>query len=450
MKGVNKEMLGALTYPWMLKRTGCIVRLVLLILMCTLSAGCLPEASTSQIYIIEPEDFEGYPKWRMQGDLYLLISEGCPQSMPNVLKERGIQSGLLGGSLSYLIQGLPKYRSPIHNSNTFLLINITQADLSQLSNWPTVDKNSIPLGIKELEKYEPPFAFLKKDLGGRIRGLIVGYNANQIEIHLQALLEEAMPIGTAWTVVPIYKIVESKTINKSWVESTKELQKGKFKVVYPDGYRQDGETMMTWISESLNLLSQFIPEAMSLIDGFITVRLHTTDNLEPGWAHADISSSTIHFPIPSMAEEVDPYYSKTYHIGNIAHEFSHILFNRYRQLASGYGWESEAGGAPLWFTEGLGEYFRILVIGEKAFEENYRRRYDRELSNLRKHGLNQIRDVYAAGAWALRFMDDQFGLPVIIDILKSPEQTFWDAVKMETELGKDEFEQQFRNWLPRG
>ena len=158
----------------------------------------------------------------------------------------------------------------------------------------------------------------------------------------------------------------------------------------------------------------------------------------------------MYFAPPSMVGKESPYYDKIYYIGNVAHEFPHIPFDKYRHQIGGYGGEPQAKGAPQWFTEGLGEYFRILVIGEEIFEEKYKQRYDQGLSNLRRYGLNRVKDVYAAGAWSFRFIDDQFSLPTVINILKSPEQIFWKAVRAEIGLQRNGFEQRFRNWLPRG
>ena len=72
---------------------------------------------------------------------------------------------------------------------------------------------------------------------------------------MQALLKAAIPVDAPWTVVPIYKVIASMPADKPWIESVKELQRGKIKAVCPEGYKQDGEIMMAWTLESLNLLS---------------------------------------------------------------------------------------------------------------------------------------------------------------------------------------------------
>jgi hypothetical protein len=429
-----------------------VARLISILLVCMLFAGCSSRhVSSLVIHVPQPEDFEDCPRWQITGASFLLPSEGLSsinRRLIDSFRQRGIQPGLLGGSLSYLIEGLPQYRSSIHDSNTFLLLNAAEADLVVFEDWPEEDKHLIPLKLEELAKYEPPFAYLHRDHDKRIRAIVVGQSASQIELHMQALLEAPMPLGVPWTLMPAYEVITPLPASKSWVRSYSELEKGKLRIVYPDGYEQDARTMMAWATESLTRLSNSIPEAMDMVDGLVTIRLHETDRQQPGYASADVHSSTMHFVLPSLARRESSYYDRTYHLGNVAHEFSHILFERYRQRAGGYNRGSSTGGAPEWFTEGLGEYFRFLVIGKQAFEQNYSDRYDQELSNLRQNGLAKVNDVYAAGAWALRFMDERFGLPVIIAILENPEHTFWCAIEEETQLSQGEFDLQFREWLP--
>lgn len=423
-----------------------------ILLACMLFAGCSSRhVSSPVVYAPQPGDFEDCPRWQITGTSYLLSSEGISPTNTSLIdsfKKRGIEPGFLGGSLSFLIERLPQYRSSIHDSNTFLLLNVAEADLVVFEDWPEEDQHLIPLKLEELAKYEPPFAYLHRDHDKRIRAVVVGQSASQIELHMQALLEAPMPLGVPWTLMPAYKVVAPLPASKSWVKSYSELEKGKLRIVYPDGYEQDARTMMAWATESLTTLSNSIPEAMDMIDGLVTIRLHGTDRQQPGYASADVHSSTMHFVLPSLARRENSYYDRTYYLGNVAHEFSHILFERYRQRAGGYKWGSSTGGAPQWFTEGLGEYFRFLVIGKQAFEQNYSDRYNQELSNLRRNGLARVNNVYAAGAWALRFMDERLGLSVIIAILENPQHTFWSAIEEETQLSQAEFELQFREWLP--
>ena len=133
---------------------GRVTKLILILLACILFAGCSSRhVSSSVVYAPQPENFEDRPRWQITGAFYLLSSEGISPidtSLIDSSKKRGIQPGFLGGSLSFLIEGLPQYRFSTHDSNTFLLLNVAEADLVVFEDWPEEDKHLIPLKLEEL------------------------------------------------------------------------------------------------------------------------------------------------------------------------------------------------------------------------------------------------------------------------------------------------------------
>ena len=89
---------------------------------------------------------------------------------------------------------------------------------------------------------------------------------------------------------------------------------------------------------------------------------------------------------------------------------------------------------------------RLIVIGETRFEARLKAAYDLAIRTIIDKGLSRA-DVYAAGAWALRYMDYKYGVDKIIALLTSKERLFADAIKKELGVTVDEFESGLKQWL---
>lgn len=211
-----------------------------------------------------------------------------------------------------------------------------------------------------------------------------------------------------------------------------------FRVQYPEGYDTDASNMLAWANQVVNRLQTWFPDFLSVIGSRVIIGIKDTG--EPGHDSADVNRPSITFVTPSVAAKSNSYYDTEYYLGNIAHELGHIVFGRYRTNTDGYK------RADCWFNEGFGEYLKLLVLGEQRFDAKYSR-YTSEISKIVTNGLSGISDVYAGGAWVLRFMDRKFGIDAIKAIITSKQPTFWAAVTEQTNLTQSQFEEQLKEWL---
>jgi hypothetical protein len=242
-------------------------------------------------------------------------------------------------------------------------------------------------------------------------------------------------------------MVPAPRLEETWARKSLVLEGGSFRIVYPEGYADDAKTMLDWCQQATAKLLKHFPDALTTITEKITVYLHEPDGVQHGMAHAEMNPPSMRFVLPSLSARESRTYDAIWYQGNVGHEFTHILYDRYRLRAVGFGRYDLRFDTPRWFDEGLGEYFRLLIIGEEAFTRNYSTKYAPEAEKLIRDGLAGIQDVYAAGAWALRFLHNRYGLPTIRNIMRSPQEAFWNAVKEQTGLSTSEFEKALQQWL---
>jgi len=229
------------------------------------------------------------------------------------------------------------------------------------------------------------------------------------------------------------------------MQTKKEISDANFRVQYPESYDTDASNMLAWANQVVNDLQLSFPDLLSIIGSQVIIELKVTG--PPGHDSADVKRPSIRFLARSVAIRENSYYDADYYIGNIAHELSHVMLDRYREMADGY----QRSGCPKWFDEGFGEYLKLLVLGEQLFDTKYKW-YTSEISKIISNGLSEITlsgitDVYAGGAWVLRFMDSEFGIDAIKAIITSSQPTFWAAVTEQTNLTQSQFEEQLKEWL---
>jgi len=213
-----------------------------------------------------------------------------------------------------------------------------------------------------------------------------------------------------------------------------------FSVEYPEGYETDASIMLIWANQVVFILQKSFPDFLDVIDNRILIIIKDTG--DPSHASADPVNTSITFIAPSVAVEENDYYDEDYYIGNIAHELGHIYFDRIRNLSSGY----LRSDVPSWFNEGFSEYLKLLVLGEQCFDKKYHW-YLPEIPNIIAYGIAGISNVYAGGSWVLRFIDSEFGIDTIKDIITSNQSTFLAALSESTNLTLDKFEEQLKEWL---
>lgn len=425
------------------------IRLTLFFLLAVMLAGCTGAAGTGTL---SPEELsgtdgsanplQGAPQWRMGSNTGILAGAGVNIATVRPLQQKVGAGFYLGGGLQYIYDRLPVHRDVLQTLDTLLLLNITAEDVAKLAEWPQRDRNLLPPALEDLVRYEPPFAYLARQ-GGRVRGIVVGRTTEEIERLLSVMVERSVPLGVPWTVKPV--IVAAEPSSRSWTRKT--LERGRFRASYLPEFERDAERMLAWAEDVLGKLRVHFPEVDEVVNEPVTLWLHGAGELQPGYAYAEPSAATLHFTAPSAAGGSS--YDQTWYVGNIAHEYSHVFFDRIRRRAGGYGMDANAGGPPRWFHEGLGEYFRLLVIGEQTFDRVYGQRYNTPVSFLLQSPLEAAEDVYAAGALALRFLHARVGVEGIRRILMSSQPTFWGAVQEATGLTRTEFDQAFRDWLRR-
>ncbi|GAH53717.1 unnamed protein product, partial [marine sediment metagenome] len=197
-------------------------------------------------------------------------------------------------------------------------------------------------------------------------------------------------------------------------DKPKVISDANISVQYPDGYEPDASNMLAWANQVITELQKWFPDFWNVLGNRLIIAIK--DCGKPDYACADIGRTSIEFKdLPSVAAKVDIYYDTDYYTGNIAHELGHIVLGKYRELAGGY----LRSDLPKWFNEGFGEYLKLLIIGEQRFNEKYSR-YSSEICYIIENGTSGISDdyqvtpgfsdVFAGGAWVLRFMNSKFGI----------------------------------------
>ncbi len=375
--------------------------------------------------------------WALSGKLYLLASQGTSTAYV-YLQSVGFKPGLLGGSISYITDRLSMYWDSIYSANTIILFNVSAESVVNLSDWPAQYSDVCPFTVQELTEIKLPFAILKKSSNGLIRAIIMANTDSEIISFLRVMKDQQIPVGMPWTLDS--GVVTRAKEGEGWYRPMKELSDANFRVKYYEGYETDASDMLVWGEEVAGKLLNWFPDLFMIIGSRVTILI--ADTGDPSHASADPTKPSISFVSPSVAAKQSNYYDKNYYIGNIAHELGHVILDRYRKAVGGY----QRSDCPNWFNEGLGEYLKFLVLSQQTFDIKYSR-YRSEISNIGLNGTSGISDVYAGGAWVLRFMGAKFGTGVIVSIIRSNKSTFWSAVTEQTGLTSTQFEEQLKVWI---
>ena len=90
----------------------------------------------------------------------------------------------------------------------------------------------------------------------------------------------------------------------------------------------------------------------------------------------------------------------------------------------------------------------MIALGKAKYDARKSSHHDLAAKHIIEMGLSGV-NVYDAGAWALRYMDEVYGSDKIIALMKSKEVLFKDAIKAELGVTLAEFEEGLKEWLSR-
>jgi hypothetical protein len=340
--------------------------------------------------------------------------------------------------MSYVYQNLEKHWLTMRGYNIIVLFNPSSEPLEILDDWPEQYKEAFPFSVSELTGINLPFALFKRQENGLIRAIVLANSEPEIRAFLDIMKDKPVPLDIPWTLEN--GVVTQAKEGGGWYRPKKELSDTHFLVKYYEGYETDASNMLIWGEDVAGKLLNWFPDLFTIIGSRVTILI--ADTGDPSHASADVESASLSFVSPSVATKQSNYYDKDYYVGNIAHELTHVIHDRYRKSVGGY----QRSDCPNWFNEGLAEYFKFLVLGQQTFDAKYSR-YRSEISSMSLNGTSGISDIYAGGSWVLRFMGSKFGTGAIVSIVKSKQSTFWLAVTEQTNLTSSQFEEQLKEWL---
>ncbi len=398
----------------------------------------LPETTTSK-----PADILG-DTWKISGSLYLLGSSGTTTAGYNLLQSAGFKPSFLGGSMNHVYNNIAKYWDSIKRANTLILYNTKAEKIAVLDDWPEQYRAVCPFSTASLSGIILPFALIEKQDDECIRGIILAKSENEILDFLSVILKKSVPVGVPWTVSGD-AITEAQrgTEGDITVILQQEIKDEGYNIVFPEGYRDDAEKMISWAKSVVAKLEVFFPDFFIIIGSQVNIQMDAIEenpDVTSVYAYTDLG--TVYFVSPSDSYKVNAYYDKDWYTGNLAHEIGHIYLENLRQTSGGY----RRTDTPKWFDEGFGEYLRLLFHGEQVFDKKYSW-YEPEKKYIIDSGFAGITNVYAGGAWVFRFMDDYLGIEKIKAILTDKSATFWQAVTAQTGLTPARFEEQLILWL---
>jgi len=353
--------------------------------------------------------------------------------------------GLLGGDMPFVYSRLELYIDEIRAVDSVILFNTSAEDAAILEEWPDEYRFLFPFDVHEFYAIELPFGYFKEDEDGYLRGILMADEARDIINLGTHLAENEIPVGQPYTLRIEFRI--DSPCKNGWKIEYLVLEGEDFDIVYPEGYIDDAELVYEWAQDYvLPPTEEYFGEIVEAIPEKVTVRLLEFNGIRPGMAYAEHEPPAMVLPLPSLAYEESTFYDSIWFIGNIAHEFNHILYEVHsREVTGAWSWDR----VPSWFREGLAEYHKFLVVGKETFQERWLGNYlEWSKENILDEGLDYIEgSVYSGGAIALIFLHETEGFETIKAIMKSDTYWFWDIVEEETDYTETEFEHALIDWL---
>jgi hypothetical protein len=380
---------------------------------------------------------------------YVLLSAGIGPDCPFVSKfGRG---GLIGSGMNYIYNSIGQYSGSVLARDSILVFSLDhEVSFDILKDWPESLADVLPFTCEELSMYKPPFVWFKLDKSGRQRGIaVVGGGSEDIGRDISGLADL---VASGWVSIDCPTAPRITTaaampdmLDGSAGEATV-VSNERFKIITHKSCTADGPKMLEWADEAIARLEPVFPDAFETV-GMATILVTIpSGNLQHGTAYAHPRSEPpqITFTAPSLAFEENSYFDEDYYLGNLGHEFMHCVYERYSLAATGQYLSDR--GIPQWFCEGVGEYARLIILGESRFDAKQASQYNPSVQKIIASGLSSV-DVYSGGAWALRYMNHQYGPEKIVALMKSKEFSFADAMKSELGVTLTEFEYGLKEWL---
>lgn len=381
---------------------------------------------------------------------YVLLSLGVSPDCSFV--DKFGKGGMLGGSMTYIYDNIPKHIDSVRGRDSILVYDVDhEVGFDILKKTPACMDQILPFKPEELSQYAPPYIWFRLDTWGRQRGIAVVGGSEDVQGDIAALANLVasgkVPIDRPVTPQVDTYAMAAEPLNPSTIPQQPTVVSSEhFEVVTHHSCVDDGPIMLTWAEETMDKLLTVFPDALDKVP-YVSISVTVpSGKLQYGTAFAHTASNPpkITFIAPSLAVKENPYYDKDWYIGNIAHEFMHCLYEKYSLAATGKSLSDR--DVPMWFNEGVGEYARLIVLGESKFDAKQAEQYDPTIQKIIDEGLSSV-DAYSGGAWALRYMNSEYGHDKIASLMKSKEFSFSDAMKKELGVTLTEFEEGLKEWL---
>lgn len=353
--------------------------------------------------------------------------------------------GGTGGRMSYILRGLADYIGAARGCDSILLINSDYEPLHALKDWPREWSDILPFSYEEVAALEPPFAWIRRDSRGFLRAIIVVNGSGNVKPVVDLMASGAVPLDMPLTPKVTLSAVTPRLSDKAAAEIVT-VKNEHFEVEVLDrAYANDGSLFLTWASEAVAGLQSVFTDALVKVPLVKVTLSAPSAQLPLGSANSSsvVDPPSMRFILPTLAQKESPNYDRVWYVGTIAHEFMHCLHARY---SAETGTPLHSREIPKWFAEGVGEYGCYIVMGKAEYDRRYGSHRALAAKHIIEQGLSRV-NVYDAGAWALRYMDEIYGREKIISLMKSKEPLFRDAMKAELGVTVEEFEEGLKEWL---
>lgn len=213
------------------------------------------------------------------------------------------------------------------------------------------------------------------------------------------------------------------------------VQRGIFEVHYPDGYENTAEQTLNWANSIHKTLDQAYPSDIDLSNETIHILLNTGDvngrmnwNADPYRIHARVIENGQMGPVEYR--EV------------LAHEYMNIVLNSHSVSNTG-NWPR----SPLWFREGLSDYYVYQHTSEQITDERFPTRFIKNRYEEIRNGLGYFeimtQNNYSGGYLICEYTIDEFGTQPLFNLIKRDGD--WESdIEDELGVGYDEWR---RGWL---
>lgn len=158
--------------------------------------------------------------WQIGPSLWLLGSKGIDlDDLQKYLVKRGVSPRVLGENMAYVYSRLAEYAPTIRQSDSVLLFNVAEESLKVLQDLPAEQQFLLPFGIIQLSSYKPPFAWLRRETDGRVRGVVIVKSALDARRFIQVMAERKVPSEVPWTLGPEDHVFVATPISfKDWAK----------------------------------------------------------------------------------------------------------------------------------------------------------------------------------------------------------------------------------------